>query len=94
MLGVINEHIDFQGTSPISLASTISFSFGRVFSNESCLIFQLFQISIELFIFLFTVSPGQPSSISDDAEAVTLVGSGQDAANLINQKEIHWGVSG
>ncbi|KAL6960507.1 Transcription initiation factor TFIID subunit 5 [Sarracenia purpurea var. burkii] len=50
MLGVINEHINFQ------------------------------------------VSPGQPSSISDDAEAVTLVGSGQDAANLINQKEIHWGL--
>ena len=39
-----------------------------------------------------TVSPGQPGSISDDAEVVTLVGSGQDAANLINQKEIHWGV--
>ncbi|CAL5411029.1 unnamed protein product [Camellia sinensis] len=37
------------------------------------------------------VSPGQPSSISDD-EGVTLVGSGQDAANLINQKEIHWGI--
>ncbi|GMH24473.1 hypothetical protein Nepgr_026316 [Nepenthes gracilis] len=50
MLGVINEHIDFQ------------------------------------------VSPGQPSSISDEAEAVTLVGSGQDAANLINQREIHWGI--
>ncbi|KVH91667.1 hypothetical protein Ccrd_006296, partial [Cynara cardunculus var. scolymus] len=41
----------------------------------------------------FQVSPGQPSSISDDAEAFSLVGSGQDAANLINQKEIHWGVS-
>ncbi|XP_059640174.1 transcription initiation factor TFIID subunit 5 isoform X2 [Cornus florida] len=40
----------------------------------------------------FQVSPGQPSSISDDAEVVTLVGSGQDAANLINQKEIHWGL--
>nr|XP_043629689.1 transcription initiation factor TFIID subunit 5 [Erigeron canadensis]XP_043629690.1 transcription initiation factor TFIID subunit 5 [Erigeron canadensis] len=50
MLGIINEHIDFQ------------------------------------------VSPGQPSSVSDDAEAFSLVGSGQDAANLINQKEIHWGL--
>ncbi|XP_058203489.1 transcription initiation factor TFIID subunit 5 [Rhododendron vialii] len=50
MLGVINEHINFQ------------------------------------------VSPGQPCSISDDAEVVTLVGSGQDAANMINQKEIHWGL--
>lgn len=42
---------------------------------------------------MLAVSPGQPSSISDDAEVVTLIGSGQDAANLINQKEIHWGVS-
>ncbi|XP_047338133.1 transcription initiation factor TFIID subunit 5 [Impatiens glandulifera] len=50
MLGVINEHINFQ------------------------------------------VSPGQPSSISDDAEVFTLVGSGQDTTNLINQKEIHWGL--
>ncbi|KAK1430720.1 hypothetical protein QVD17_13669 [Tagetes erecta] len=40
----------------------------------------------------FQVSPGQPSSISDDAEALSLVESGQDAANLINQKEIHWGL--
>lgn len=46
-----------------------------------------------LMIYVMTVSPGQPISISDDAEVVTLVGSGQDAANLINQKEIHWGVS-
>ncbi|KAI4316394.1 hypothetical protein L6164_024378 [Bauhinia variegata] len=40
----------------------------------------------------FQVSPGQPSSISDDPEAVTLTGSSQDAANLINQKEIRWGL--
>lgn len=50
MLGVINEHINFQ------------------------------------------VSPGQPSSISDDAEVFTLVGNGQDTTSLINQKEIHWGL--
>ncbi|KAE8731668.1 Transcription initiation factor TFIID subunit 5 [Hibiscus syriacus] len=50
MLGVINEHINFQ------------------------------------------VSSGQPSSTSDDAEVVTLIGSCQDAANQINQKEIHWGL--
>ncbi|XP_057531482.1 transcription initiation factor TFIID subunit 5 [Amaranthus tricolor] len=50
MLGVINEHINFQ------------------------------------------VSPGQPSSISDDADAVTLVDGGQDVANLTNQKEIQWGI--
>ncbi|XP_073286914.1 transcription initiation factor TFIID subunit 5-like [Primulina huaijiensis] len=40
----------------------------------------------------FQVSPGQPSSIADDAEFVALYGSGQDAADLINQKEIHWGL--
>ncbi|GAB2296017.1 Transcription initiation factor TFIID subunit 5 [Dionaea muscipula] len=50
MLGVINEHINFQ------------------------------------------VSPGQPSSISEDGEAITQVGSGQDTANLINQKEVRWGL--
>ncbi|KAJ7958501.1 Transcription initiation factor TFIID subunit 5 [Quillaja saponaria] len=41
----------------------------------------------------FQVSPGLPSSISDDPEAVTLTGSSQDAANQINQKEICWGAS-
>ncbi|KDP33523.1 hypothetical protein JCGZ_07094 [Jatropha curcas] len=40
----------------------------------------------------FLVSPGQPSSVSDDAEVVTLIGSSQDAANQINKKEIHWGL--
>ncbi|CAN4097915.1 unnamed protein product [Withania somnifera] len=39
----------------------------------------------------FQVSPGQPGSISDDAEVVTLVASGHDAS-LINQKEVHWGL--
>lgn len=43
--------------------------------------------------YLLTVSPGQPISISDDAEVVTLVGNSQDSVNQINQKEIHWGVS-
>lgn len=43
--------------------------------------------------YLLTVSPGQPISISDDAEVVTLVGNSQDPVNQINQKEIHWGVS-
>ncbi|KAG5048363.1 hypothetical protein JHK85_009466 [Glycine max] len=38
------------------------------------------------------LTPGQPSLISDDPEAVTLTGSSQEAANLINQKEIHWGL--
>lgn len=45
-----------------------------------------------VFEILLTVSPGQPSSISDDADAVTLVDGGQDVANLTNQKEIQWGV--
>ncbi|KAB1204692.1 Transcription initiation factor TFIID subunit 5 [Morella rubra] len=40
----------------------------------------------------FQVSPGQPSSISDDAEVVMLTGSSQDEATQINQKEIHWGL--
>ncbi|KAE8691298.1 hypothetical protein F3Y22_tig00110890pilonHSYRG00715 [Hibiscus syriacus] len=38
------------------------------------------------------VSSRQPSSISDDAEVVTLIGSCEDAANQINYKEIHWGL--
>ena len=45
-----------------------------------------------LILNLFAVSPGQPGSISDDPEAVTLTGTSQDAANQINQKEIQWGV--
>ncbi|KAL6495011.1 Transcription initiation factor TFIID subunit 5 [Orobanche gracilis] len=40
----------------------------------------------------FQVYHGQPSSIADDAEFVTLFGSDQNAANEINQKEIHWGL--
>ncbi|GMI95110.1 TBP-associated factor 5 [Hibiscus trionum] len=40
----------------------------------------------------FQVISGQPGSISDDMEVVTLIGSCQDAANQINQKEIHWGL--
>ncbi|CAI0441457.1 unnamed protein product [Linum tenue] len=40
----------------------------------------------------FQVSPGQPGSISDDAEVVTLIGTSQDAANKINKKEVHWGL--
>jgi transcription initiation factor TFIID subunit 5 len=40
----------------------------------------------------FQVYSGQPTSSSDDIEAVTIVGSFQDTANHINQKEIQWGV--
>lgn len=40
----------------------------------------------------FEVSPGQPSSLTDDTESVSLVGNGQDAFNLINQKEVYWGL--
>ncbi|XP_074263123.1 transcription initiation factor TFIID subunit 5 [Silene latifolia] len=40
----------------------------------------------------FDPYPGQPSSIIDDSEAVTIVGGGQDAVDLINQKEIQWGM--
>ncbi|XP_010541564.1 PREDICTED: transcription initiation factor TFIID subunit 5 [Tarenaya hassleriana] len=40
----------------------------------------------------FQVYSGQPTSASDDTEAVTLIGSFQDTANHINQKEIQWGL--
>ncbi|KAG6410650.1 hypothetical protein SASPL_128715 [Salvia splendens] len=40
----------------------------------------------------FQVSPGQPNSIADDAEYVSFFGGDQDTANLLNQKEIHWGL--
>ncbi|CAA7408083.1 unnamed protein product [Spirodela intermedia] len=40
----------------------------------------------------FKVSPGHPSSISDDADAVSLIGSSQDIAKQVNQKEVHWGL--
>jgi len=39
------------------------------------------------------VTAGQPSSTSDDPEAVSLIGNIKDEANQINQKEILWGVS-
>ncbi|CAH9113983.1 unnamed protein product [Cuscuta europaea] len=40
----------------------------------------------------FQVSTGQPGSVSDDADVVTLIGSDQETASLVNQKEIHWGL--
>ncbi|OMO90697.1 transcription initiation factor TFIID subunit 5-like isoform 2 [Corchorus olitorius] len=40
----------------------------------------------------FRVSSGQPTSISDDGDVVSLIGSFQDTANQINQKEVHWGL--
>ncbi|KAF3433328.1 hypothetical protein FNV43_RR24430 [Rhamnella rubrinervis] len=40
----------------------------------------------------FQVSPGQPSSICDDAEVITVIGGSQDVANQVNQKEVHWGL--
>ena len=46
-----------------------------------------------IFVHYLAVSPGQPSSIPDDSDAVTLTGSSHDTANQINSKEIHWGVS-
>lgn len=36
---------------------------------------------------LLAVSPGQTSSISDDTEVVTIIGSCQDAANQIKNKD-------
>ncbi|KAG1363709.1 hypothetical protein COCNU_11G005360 [Cocos nucifera] len=40
----------------------------------------------------FEVYAGQPSSISDDLDVVALVGSSQDIAKHINQKEVRWGL--
>ena len=58
----------------------------------------LFVVKLVLFTFYdsdlvnLTVTQGQPTSISDDSEAVVLVGASQDLAREINQKELHWGV--
>lgn len=41
---------------------------------------------------ILAVSAGKPSSIADDADVVALVGSSQDEAKQINQKEVRWGV--
>ncbi|XP_039132572.1 transcription initiation factor TFIID subunit 5-like [Dioscorea cayenensis subsp. rotundata] len=40
----------------------------------------------------FQVSPGQPTSISEDADVVSLMGSSHEIAKQINQKEVHWGL--
>ncbi|CAN7089745.1 transcription initiation factor TFIID subunit 5 isoform X1 [Brassica rapa] len=40
----------------------------------------------------FQVYSGQPNSSSDDIDAVTIVGSFQETADHINQKEIQWGL--
>ncbi|CAN6459305.1 unnamed protein product [Victoria cruziana] len=40
----------------------------------------------------FQVSPGQPSSFTDDADVVSLMGSSNDIAKQVNQKEVHWGL--
>lgn len=42
---------------------------------------------------MWTVSPGQPSPILDDTDAVSLIGANQDNSQQINQKEVCWGVS-
>lgn len=40
----------------------------------------------------FDVYAGQPMSITDDADVGALVGSSQDIAKQINQKEVRWGL--
>ncbi|KAJ0238069.1 Transcription initiation factor TFIID subunit 5 [Hirschfeldia incana] len=40
----------------------------------------------------FQVYSGQPNSASEDIEAVTIVGSFQETADHVNQKEIQWGL--
>lgn len=82
ILGIINEHINFQGISLDCLYYNILFWLATF-----CHFHNWFAI------YDFVVSPGQPSSICDDADVVTVIGGNQDAANQINQKEVHWGVS-
>ncbi|KAL0856273.1 hypothetical protein Bca101_061426 [Brassica carinata] len=41
---------------------------------------------------LMLVYSGQPNSASDDIDAVTIVGSFQETADHVNQKEIQWGL--
>jgi len=79
ILGIINEHINFQGTFIHCRLHLL------IWTSCYCIHFILLCCNV--------VSPGQPSLISDDPEAVTLTGSSQEAANRTNQKEIHWGVS-
>lgn len=92
MLGIINEHINFQGAVPSSCWFFISVA-AFLFALTSPFVHFFFSRGHNKLMVRFTVTPGQPSSIADDSEYVTLFGSDQDAANLINQKEIHWGVS-
>ncbi|KMZ59306.1 hypothetical protein ZOSMA_69G00010 [Zostera marina] len=40
----------------------------------------------------FQVSPGQPSPILDDTDAVSMIGANQDNSQQINQKEVRWGL--
>ena len=82
MLGIINERIIFEGTVPGLLTLYHTFylpSLPKSFPST--------------FLYaILAVSAGQPSLISDDADAVALVGTSKDLAKQINQKEVHWGV--
>ncbi|KAL3691030.1 hypothetical protein R1sor_004681 [Riccia sorocarpa] len=42
--------------------------------------------------FLFAVVLGEPLQLFEEVEAVTFTGKAQDVMELINQKEIRWGV--
>lgn len=85
ILGIINERINFQGLLPFHTCFT---SLSIVYASSK----SFYLLTLSHTLYGFTVFPGQPSSISDDAELVTLTGSTQDTANQINKKEVHWGV--
>jgi hypothetical protein len=74
MLGVINEHINFEGVCCTSFHELVVF---LCYNSD---------------LLNLTVTPGQPTAISDDTEAISLVGTSQDLAREINQKDLHWGV--
>lgn len=84
ILGIINERINFQGLFPFHTRFTL-LSF---YASSKCFYLLILLQALSG----FAVFPGQPSSISDDAELVTLTGSTQDTANQINKKEVQWGV--
>jgi hypothetical protein len=74
MLGVINEHINFEGLFCTSFHVLVVF------------------LCYDSDLVSLTVTPGQPTAISDDTEAISLVGTSQDLTREINEKDLHWGV--
>ncbi|KAK4375211.1 hypothetical protein RND71_005888 [Anisodus tanguticus] len=101
MLGIINERINFQEQMPIIASTEERQGKEKRTNSKSTPFCQIIVCFVPLMTIndlyplkpqhMTRVSPGQPGSISDDAEVVTLVASGHDAS-LINQKEVRWGL--